>query len=193
MTLPQSAPNHSDLAIEQRLLTTLHLINTWLQHAEAKNAGLSAFMAIAVSGILAFLAAESGASLILTSGLLMTALLVIISLAISLVSFLPRTDAAKLLSKEVGQPAESDNLYFFGDLQKYRPQELVEAIARQYDTMDEPRTPIRRSHVDLAGQIIANSRITVIKNDLFRRATQLTLLALGCTVLSVALTLVFCR
>lgn len=191
--LPDSSVVQNAPTIEVRLVTTLHLVNTWLQHAEAKNAGLTAFTAVAATGILTFLASQPNTSLILTSGLLVTALLVIISLAISLISFLPRTDVAKLLSGDVGQPKQADNLYFFGDLQKYQPQELVEAVARQYDTIDAARASTHRSHIDLAGQIIANSRITVIKNDLFRTANLLTLLALICTVVSTVLTLVFCR
>lgn len=130
---------------------------------------------------------------ILIAGLLLTVLLLVVSLAIALVSFLPRIDPSKLTSRKAGQPQAGDNLYFFGDLQKYQADELAEAVARRYGAIHDYDASHHPGLIDLAGQIISNSRITVLKNEQFRVATLLTLVALGAGVLSTVLTLLFGR
>ena len=87
------------------------------------------------------------------------------------------------------RPRPSDNLYFYGDVCGYRPEQLAAEIARRYDKTrgyDPARHP---SHVDIASQVIANSRITVAKNRWFKLATIVALLALGAAAIGVVVAL----
>ncbi len=188
-----SAAADAASAMEARLVTILQMVNGWLQYAEAKNAGLVALTAVGTSGVLAYLASERAISRLLLVGLLSTGLLLVMSLVTALISFLPRTDAAKLTTKNDEAPQAEDNLYFYGDLRKYRPEQLAEAIARFYDGIQDYDASRHRSHVDLASQIINNSRITFVKNSYFRAATWLVLLALALAVAFTVLTLLLCR
>jgi hypothetical protein len=76
---------------------------------------------------------------------------------------------------------------FYGHLARYESRALVQAIAEHY--FDEPAqtfTPSKLA-VDLAGQIVANARITVRKLDLFKNS----LLLFGAGVLIAAVSMAF--
>lgn len=188
-----SLPADATSRMESTLLTILQLVNTWLQHAEAKNAGLVALTAVGTSGILAHLATEQSIPRLLLAGLLVTSLLLLLSLGVAVLSFLPRSDPAKLRPKGTARPAPTDNLYFYGDLGKYQPDQLASSVALLYHGIPNYDPSRHRSHTDLADQIINNSRITVSKNDRFRTAAWLTILALASAVVFSVLTLLICR
>lgn len=174
--------------VENRLLTILEMVNEWLQFAEAKNAGLVALDALALAAILTILPSAEVAEPV-ARGLAAASVLLLLSLGISLWSFLPRSDVGKLTAA-ARRPRATDNLYFYGDVCGYRPEQLAAAIARRYDRIEgyDPRQ--HPSHVDLASQVIANSRITVAKNEYFRAATLLALLALAASGAGVGLAFV---
>lgn len=164
--------------VESRLLTILEMVNEWLQFAEAKNAGLVALDALGLAAILTILP-ESAVPEPVAWGLVAASLLLLVSLGVSMWSFIPRSDMGKLVSAGRRQPRATDNLYFYGDVCGYRPEQLAAEIARRYDKIRDYDPRQHPSHVDLASQIIANSRITVAKNGYFRVATWIALLALG--------------
>ena len=175
--------------VENRLLTILEMVNEWLQFAEAKNAGLVALDALGLAAILTILP-ESEVPDPVARGLVAASLLLLLSLGISMWSFIPRSDIGKLVSAARRQPRATDNLYFYGDVCGYRPEQLAAEIACRYDkigTYDPRQHP---SHVDLASQIIANSRITVAKNGYFRVATWIALLALAASAVGMVVALV---
>lgn len=175
--------------VEARLLTIFGLVNEWLRFAETKNAGLAALDAIGVTAILTYVAADQRLTCWLRSGLGATSLLLVCSLAIALLSFLPRGDPRRLIPPPGRRPAASDNLYFFGDVANYQPAQLAATIALGYEGLRDYDPARHRGHLDLASQIIANARITVAKNAFFRWAASLALLglmvAVGAAVLSV--------
>ena len=175
--------------VENRLLTILEMVNEWLQFAEAKNAGLVALDALALAAILAILpaAAVPGA---VSGGLVAASLLLLASLGISLWSFIPRSDMGNLVSPVGRRPRASDNLYYYGDICGYQPDQLAAEIARRYDKIQNYEPAQNPSHVDLASQVIANSRITVAKNRCFKLATWIALLALATAAGGVVIALI---
>lgn len=170
--------------VETRLLTILEMVNEWLQFAEAKNAGLVALDALGLAAILTIVPATEVPEPV-AWGLAAASLMLLLSLGISLWSFLPRGDAAKLIAATRRGPRPTDNLYFYGDVCGYRPEQLAAEIARRYDKIRVYDPAAHPSHVDLASHVIANSRITVAKNGYFRVATIVALLALVCSAVGV--------
>ncbi len=179
--------------VEAQLLTILTLVNDWLQFAEAKNGGIIALVGVATAGILAYTASEDDVAGLLRFGLIAAMFFLVASLVVALLAFLPRTNPAELPPKDGEMPSDGDNLYFFGDLRKYRPEQLAAAVATLYEGIQHYDPARHRSHTDLASQIIYNSRITTIKNDRFRLAVFLTLVAVGVAIACSILTLLFCR
>jgi hypothetical protein len=179
----------ADQRIETRLLTILEMVNEWLQFAEAKNAGLVALDALGLAAILTYLPAADTPSP-LAGGLVAASFLLLLSLGTSLWSFLPRSDTGKLVPTTDQSRRNSDNLYFYGDICGYRPEQLAAAIARRYEKVPDYEPAQHESHVDLASQIVANSRITVTKNGYFRVATMIAMLALLAAALGLVISLV---
>ena len=180
------APDSVADKLEVRLLTILAQVNAWLQFAEAKNAGLVALDVIALAAIVSILpSTEVEIAEPVAGGLLVSSLLLVLSLAISLWSFIPRRDRRKLASTTRSPSPGTNNLYFYGDVCGYQPRQLATEIATRYDRIQHYDPALHPSHVDLASQIIANSRITVAKNNNFRVATIVALFAFAAAVAGV--------
>jgi hypothetical protein len=141
-------------------------VNSWLTFAEAKNGAL--------------LALDSGLALAITSIVLdrcMPRLLLwyfysaisftVVSLLVVLLSFLPQSHPSQGKPRSV---CEQDNLWFYGDIAQYDSQSYLEALRMSIAETDVPEN---RLCVDLAGQVIANSRIAVRKYTYFRAAIWL--------------------
>ncbi|MGH2618175.1 MAG: hypothetical protein ACRDJC_23350, partial [Thermomicrobiales bacterium] len=84
-------------SVENRLLTILEMVNEWLQFAEAKNAGLVALDALGLAAILTIVPAADVPRPV-AGGLLVASLLLLLSLGISLWSFIPRGNMGKLVA-----------------------------------------------------------------------------------------------
>ena len=175
--------------VETRLLTILEMVNEWLQFAEAKNAGLVALDALGLAAILTILPSSEVPDPV-AWGLAAASLLLLLSLGVSLWSFIPRSDMGKLISAARRQPRPTDNLYFYGDVCGYRPDHLAAEIARRYDKIRAYDPAQHPSHVDIASQVVANSRITVAKNRCFKVATWIALLALATSAIGLVAALV---
>jgi hypothetical protein len=126
----------------------------------------------------------------IAAGLLVAGFLLLLSLGISLWSFIPRGNQRKLVPARGTSPRTTDNLYFYGDVCRYSPAQLATEIARRYDRIADYDPGQHPSHVDLASQIIANSRITVAKNANFRVATVIALAAFAAAAVGVVIELV---
>jgi len=172
--------------VESHLLTIFDIVTGWLKFAETKAAVLVALTGTATSG-LGYIISQAYADVPtpLGVGLLATELCLVGSLAVALLSFLPQTELARFLTKSEETPTGDDNLYYFGHLYKYAPRHLAERIALLYAGEQHYDATRHRSHVDLAAQIIANSRITITKFRLFTIASSL--LAVAGLVLLVSL------
>jgi hypothetical protein len=161
--------------VEARLMLILGMVNQWLQFAEMKNTAIVGLTSTGVSALLIYLVAVQDPSPLLLSGLLLAGGLMIVSLAVALVSFLPQTSLSRLLTRIDDSPHESDNFYFYGHLAKYtrHAARLADSIARLYFHLDDYDPSEQRSHLDLAAQVAINARITTSKYRLFTRAAVL--------------------
>jgi hypothetical protein len=155
--------------MDQKLTYIFGLINEWLRYAETKNGALVALSGAALAGVAnALSAAPSIPTLPKVFGIC-SVLCLAISCLIALLSFVPRINRWKLSAARKGvSDIDRDNLIFFADLSKYTPEEFLDSMALRYFQNDKYATARQKSHLDLANQIIINSRITSAKFALFK-------------------------
>jgi hypothetical protein len=184
--------------LELLLLERLKLINDWVKFAEAKNVALLALTGAGSSAFLTFLKPDSQNGLQLSDftryGFVWTVAFLFGSLVVALISFMPRMNHTKVLAR-IGQKqeplSETDNLYYFHDLRKYTPDQLVRRVARSHGVTIGPGDDIPPGLLDMAGQIIVNAQIASDKFSLFRIAAILAMVALAPLVFLIVPTIVF--
>jgi hypothetical protein len=110
-----------------------------------------------------------------------------LSLLLTVASFLPSTNLEKHLAGERERPTARDNLLYYGHLARYEPRALVEAIAEMYFEQEGETYAPSKLDIDLAAQIVTNARITVRKLALYRYS--LLLFGFGVLVASAAMAL----
>ena len=162
---------------EERLFRLLLLVNDQQRFAEAKNGAL-----LAVSGASAFglIASFNDITAVLPGwreSFIAASAIFCLSFIASLLSLLPKTDPAAILKSEHGNPSESDNLCFFGDLCRYTPKGLVKAINAKHGST-EVADDQSAGELDIAEQIIVNSTITSAKFRSFRTGGWLVVMAI---------------
>lgn len=165
--------------LEDKLLAIYHIVTDWLKYTEAKHAGLLLVSAAGPAAILTVLYSSSPTVTANLKGYLLASLFFFLAAgAISLLSFLPRVNRSHWLGLiwGWGSKESSDNLYYFGDLAKYDPVDLVTTISNKYglDQMDQSQ----KQAIDLCDQIVINSRIVRVKLRLFTCALTLILIAI---------------
>jgi hypothetical protein len=168
--------------MEERLRTVLGTVSEWLKFAEAKLAAL-----VVVNGAAVFGAAQILGSLSTPEwrvNFYLWSFIVLASLAgvVALVGILPKTALPWIRS--TGKSLQSDNLLFFGHIEKYRPDEYLRALAEVAGEAEGTRTPLERQYAE---QIIINSRIASTKYTLFRWAAWITLSAVLTPILAIPL------
>jgi hypothetical protein len=157
--------------IEQKLIYSFGLVNDWLKFAEAKNAALVTLSGATVFGLLSYTSSAQNLSLTWKIGIFAGIALQIIACLVSLASFLPKISRLKILGTgRKTRLTDNDNLLFFGDLCKYSSKELVNAVAHLYFQDESYLKSQHKAHLDIADQIIINSRIAVSKFRLFKIA-----------------------
>lgn len=139
----------------------LERTNTWLSFAEAKNAALIAFN-VAMTGVLSDVLSEYMPILVF----LLTLLL--ISTIAALFSFMPNLgNRPSPKSKE----QKANNLLFFGDIARCRDErDLIEKTKERYFPEMEESADKKNINIDLASEILINSRLAVRKYSLFKTA-----------------------
>ena len=155
--------------VETRMLALLAIVNDWLKYAETKNSLVVGLASAGLLGSLTALPEDIAGSThygIAISLLVAGEAALAASVSISLISFLPKTDLAAWVAGRVGQTASDDNLYYFGHLAKYAPEQLAEKFGRRYATGERRDRPSEGA-VDIAEQIVSNARITLWKLRLF--------------------------
>lgn len=167
------------MAITDKLLSILAIVNEWLRFAEAKNAVLLAFCGAAITAIVTYLAAAKPLTWPTTIGLGTSALLLCISSLVSSLSFIPKTDLDHLIwrrrrpKKNACSSQESnDNLYYFNSLRKYDSYSLLDALNKDYFDSRVPK-PYKKEDLDLASQITINSDIASGKFMLFAASARI--------------------
>ena len=183
------------MEITEKMLSIFQIVNDWLKFAEAKNAVLLAFSGTGITVIVTYLSAASNVLNSLQQGSLISMSLLCISALISSLSFLPKTDLERivwLISKPSRRSKlglkDSDNFYFFNDLKKYQPVELLSSMNRLYFD-DQVELPYKKEDLDLASQIIVNSEIASIKFKFFTASLSILILSFFVTPISLLFSL----
>ncbi len=171
--------------VEDRLADLLDRVIDWLKFAEAKNTGAVGLASTGLGVIVTFLVAGPPIPTLAGVGLAIGAVALMLSLMLAVASFLPSTDLEKHLLGEQAKPGPGDNLLFYGHLARYQPRALVNAFAEHYFDQPAQDTAASKLAIDLAGQIVTNSRITVRKLTLFRYS--LLLLGFGVLIAAAAM------
>ncbi|ALF51943.1 hypothetical protein ACX27_02260 [Nostoc piscinale CENA21] len=170
--------------ITNKLLVIFQNVNEWLKFAEAKNAVLLAFSGAGMTATITVLATVETLPNSLRIGLLLTTSLLCISALICSLSFIPKTNLERLLwvqtmpeRNSTSAIKDTDNFYFFGDLQKYNSQRLLAALNNYYfdNTMLDP---FKKEYKDIASQITINARITFLKFRIFTYAVYLLIISI---------------
>lgn len=144
--------------------------NDWLKFAEAKNGALIAVACAVMLGVLreAFSIDEISLPLLLYVSSFFV--LSVISLSISLASFLPRLK--KPFWVTIDEKKDSDNPFYFGDACKYTGYEYLKLLNI------EGASDHKRILEKAADQIVTNSRVAFMKYRLFTAAAWLFLSAI---------------
>jgi hypothetical protein len=173
--------------VQRQLSELLSRVIDWLKFAEAKNTGSVGLASTGLGVIVTFLVAGPPIPTVAGVGLAVGAVALMLSLMLTVASFLPSTDLEKHLVGERQRPTARDNLLYYGHLARYEPKALVEAIAEMYFEQEGQTYTPSKLDVDLAAQIVTNARITVRKLAIFRYS--LLLFGFGVLVASAAMAL----
>lgn len=179
-----AAPGHD---VEVRLTEMLTRVNEWLRFAETKNTAAVGLSSTALGVIVTFLVAGPPVPPLAGAGLGIGALVLMVSLMLSVASFLPSTDLERQLRRANLAPNPADNLLFYGHIARYEPQALVRAVAENYFGLGGEDAAPSKFALDLAGQIVTNAAITVRKLAFFKNS--LILFGGGVLVASAAMAL----
>lgn len=168
--------------LEEHLLKQLAMVNDWLKFAEAKNALLVGLASAGAAGALSLVGdmVTSGGDLAVVV-LIVAESVMLASLGLSLMSFLPKTDLHEWATRFRGPTSRRDNLYFYGDLAKYDANRVAEIAAQRFGGRE---TKLGEGLIEIAEQTVINSRITLWKLQLFRNG--LIFFALGVALSTVA-------
>lgn len=155
--------------VEEQLKFVLQFVDSHVRFGEAKNA--AAFVAAGGLSIAAatLLFSEQALPIFVVAYLMLAWSLGMAAAVISLASFLPRTQLPWL--GELAPPNTTDNLLFFGHVQKYNAESYWRAMANLTDA-----TQMSRMEFCISEQIVINARIASRKFTLFKYAAW-TLLA----------------
>jgi hypothetical protein len=173
--------------VERQLSELLARVIDWLKFAEAKNTGAVGLSSTGLGVIVTFLVAGPPIPTMAGVGLGIGALALMLSLLLTVASFLPSTNLEKHLVGERERPTARDNLLYYGHLARYEPRALVEAIAEMYFDQEGETYAPNKLDIDIAAQIVTNARITVRKLALYRYS--LLLFGFGVLVASAAMAL----
>lgn len=155
---------------EEKLEFIFNNITKWLSFAEAKNAALITLNITIIIGLfqlLPIVASWRAISSVFYGFISYILILIIVSLLISLMSFFPSIHQIYnrwiLPKKDV-----KENIIFFGHLNKLDKEQLLKSIDVETN----------RFNIDIAEQIISNSKICFVKYELFKISLLMTLVAL---------------
>lgn len=171
--------------MEEQLKTIFANINEWLRFAEAKNGALLAANAATIFGAIQVVLGERELNFWWYLYLYVLIFFIVLSIIITLVSFLPRTKIPWI--RQIGEKQKYDNLLFFGDISKYTPSDYIEHVIKLYG---KDITPSRLDYI-YAEQIVINSRIASKKYEFFRVAMWCTIAGIMTPLLAFIMYLLF--
>lgn len=142
-------------------------VNKWLAFAETKNGALVAFNSGVSIAIINLLTKDTPYSIWFLCCAYSSLVCFMSSAALSLFSFMP---AIRIKFHFPKDHLETDNLYFYEYISKYDNQSYIDCLNKKFVLNDE----IKSLELDLANQIITNSKIAYKKFWLFKKALWLT-------------------
>jgi hypothetical protein len=182
----------------EKLTRIFLLINDWLKYAEAKNAFMLAFSGAGITATVTYLSTASSGNppKSLWIGIIIATCFLCLTSLICATSFLPKTNLeyivwrkAKPSNKSKDLPQDTDNLYYFKHLFKYKPEELIEALNHFYFD-DKFSIQGKKEYLDIANQIVINSEITLLKFKMFTFSLWSLIVAIVVTPITVLVSLI---
>ncbi|MDD4649171.1 MAG: DUF5706 domain-containing protein [Desulfoplanes sp.] len=153
--------------LEEELRYTFGIVNNWVKFAEAKNGALLAIAA----GVVSAMSARLHPSVLTASDLILFFCVILFSLSglVALFSFFPRLKDFEL--QNLGDCQVDDNPFYYGDIAKYDADGYLRLLSFRLDDS----VGSTRLHVDLAKQVIVNSKIALLKYRQFMKAIRLAI------------------
>lgn len=163
--------------MEERLKHVLENVNEWLRFAENKNAALVAFNSAVGFGVVAIRNETEGLPKWAGSYLIVVALLLLLGIIASLLSFLPQLRLPWFFARS--RIDARDSLLYFGHIARFTPDTYIDAFAQATNKRTKERAPIEKLYAE---QIVMNSQIALYKYRWFLVAFWLTLAAFATPV-----------
>jgi hypothetical protein len=160
--------------MEERLKFIFSNVNEWLKFAEAKNGVLIAFNGAAIWGMLQSFEeiCKINEYLMFPSYIFIVSSL--IGIIISLFSFMPTLKLSKKVIKEIdGKVIKNQSLIFFRDVSEFNSDKYLKSLYRRSE--GKAVEDLNSYELDLANQIVANSRTAWLKYRRFFWALNVTL------------------
>ncbi|MBD2138631.1 hypothetical protein H6F32_13770 [Anabaena sp. FACHB-1237] len=178
--------------ISSKLMSIFQNVNEWLKFAEAKNGILLGFSGAAITATITILSTGQNLPNSLKIGLFFTTVLLSICALVCTLSFLPKTNLERVVWLKSKPPKntnyiqkDTDNFWFFGDLQKYNATDLLAALNQHY-LKGKINAPYEKEYQDIATQITVNAEIAFLKFQLFTYAVYVliaSILVIPCVIL----------
>jgi len=157
--------------MEELLNKSFENVNNWLKYAETKCATLLAANGVFIWGLARAMLTGNFDNTFVLAYFNLVILMLLISLVLLLVSFLPSFDIPWLF--KLSEPdKENDNLLYFEHISKYTPIKYLEEMSLAANFSNYQRNKLE---LMLAKQIITNSVITRRKFIIFDLAIWLTI------------------
>ncbi|MCQ9207992.1 MAG: DUF5706 domain-containing protein [Omnitrophica bacterium] len=154
-------------------------INDWLKFAEAKNAALLVFDTAILVGLVSIVSTNNGLHQYVQYYLYFCMFFIVSSIILSLLSFIPKLKMPFLYQSQ--RHFSQDNVLFFGHIAKYGIKEYLELLYSQNNAKYDKKDLFQEN---LAGQIIINSRIALLKYKLFEIGVWLTIIGITSPIIA---------
>ena len=157
--------------IQELLKEIFNNVNSWITHAEAKNAAIIAFN-------VAFLTFLWDMKCINEVKILFYLICIgmLASTIMAFISFFPKMGKE---IKDQGGHSIHDNLIFYVDIARYDKTEYIKAIFKQYTQVDILDTEIQKIEEDFSAEITYNAAVAVRKHKWFNYAIKTEIVMLG--------------
>jgi hypothetical protein len=156
-------------------------VNDWLKFAETKNTVLLTVNGAGFFVLLQIFNSEKKLPDIISKSLWIFAFFLLVSILIHLFSLLPNIAKHHYGRGNILDPNQ-ENLLFFGSIAKYTAPNYLKAIYLHYE--QQIITTYDEHELDLAEQIVINSKITARKFNLFKQGLYCSIFGLAFPIAS---------
>lgn len=156
-------------SLDDKLESIFKNVNEWLKFAEQKNAALVVLNGSSIWGLSLILRNTTNLSKFELISSSIVYLLITLSTLLCLISFTPVLQNPWL---SVGEKNESDNCLYFGHIAKYDEFDYLKMVNLKLKINKESFTNFE---LDIASQIIINSKIAIAKYQKFQTSLTLTI------------------